>query len=158
LEGSELQSQDGIDRSVARNWTHSRERRNRGWSGRCRDRDSGAGRVPIEAMLLVLLTAMSSAALLAAAVSAARHEHAALGGWLLAITAGVLLAVCDAWAVYRAGFLLAGLTDSRSERRQEWCGKMFCLAVLLWTVAAGLFADRVASAVVRLAAQEWGIR
>jgi len=103
-------------------------------------------------MLLTLLAALSSATFFASAVLAARHEHAALVGYILAVVTGLLLATGNGWAVYRAGTLLANLTSSSSKARQDWWGRAFFLLILLWLPLAAYLGDRVSSAVIRLAA------
>lgn len=102
-------------------------------------------------MLLTLLAAVSSVTLLVSAVLAARHEHAALGGYLLAIVVGLLLAACNAWMIYKAGNLLANRTSSSSKPRQEWFGRAFFLVILLWLPLAAFIGGWVASAVMRVA-------
>jgi hypothetical protein len=103
-------------------------------------------------MLLTLLTALSSATFFGSAVLAAIHEHATLGGYVLAIVIGLLLAACNAWIVYKAGDVVADLTSSCSKPRQKWCGRVFFLVILLWIPLAAFLGDWTTSAVIRFAA------
>jgi hypothetical protein len=103
-------------------------------------------------MLLTLLTALSSLTFFASAVLAARHQHAGLGGYILAIFIGVLLAGCNAWIVDKSGTILANLTVSCSKPRQEFWGKVFFVAILLWLPLAAFLGDWVSSAIIRIAA------
>ena|SRR5205807_7439288 len=54
-------------------------------------------------MLLTLLTATTSTTFFASAVIAARHAKAGLSGYVLAIIIGLLLAICNAWTLYKVG-------------------------------------------------------
>ena len=103
-------------------------------------------------MLLTLLMAVSSATFLLSAVLAANHEHARSGGYVLAIVAGILLAGCNGWILYRAADELANLTTSSSESLQEWWGRAFFLIVLLWVPVAAFLGDWVSSTLIRLVA------
>jgi len=103
-------------------------------------------------MLLTLLAAVSSVTFLASAVLAAKNTHAAIGGYVLAIIIGLLLAACNAWVVYKAGERVANLTSSSSQSRQEWFGRAFFLAILLWLPLAAFLGNWVALAVMRFAA------
>jgi len=107
-------------------------------------------------MLLTLLAASSSVTFLASAVLAAKHEHAALGGYLLAVLVGLLLAACNAWVIYRAGDRLAGATASSSKARQEWFGRAFFLVFLLWLPLAAFLGNWVTLAVMRFATLKSG--
>jgi hypothetical protein len=93
-------------------------------------------------MLLTLLAAVSSVTFLASAVLAAKNTHAAIGGYVLAIIIGLLLAACNAWVVYKAGEHVANLTSSSS----------FFLAILLWLPLAAFLGNWVALVVMRFAA------
>jgi len=100
-------------------------------------------------MLLTLMAAASSVTFFASAVLAAKHEHAALGGYLMATLVGLVLAACNFWLFYKAADVLARVTASSSEPRQEWAGKAFFLVFLLWVPLAAFVGDWVASAVLR---------
>lgn len=102
-------------------------------------------------MLLTLLAVLSSTTMLVGAVLAARLEHTQLGGYLLAIIIGLPLAAFNLWTVHKSGFLLARLTRSSSESLQNWFGKAFCLAFLLWAACAGFVGFWAASAAMRFA-------
>ncbi len=102
-------------------------------------------------MLLTLLAVLSSTTVLVGAVLAARLGHAQLGGYLLAIAIGLPLAAFNLWMVHKAGFVLACFTRSISDLSQNWFGKAFCSACLLWTVCAGFVGFWAASAVIRFA-------
>ena len=102
-------------------------------------------------MLLTLLTATSSVTFLASAVLAARREHATPAGYVLAIIAGILLATCNAWVIYKACDILADLTTSSSKARQEWYGRAFFVVIFLWLPLAAYLGDWVTSAVMRFA-------
>ena len=102
-------------------------------------------------MLLTLLAALSSATFFASAVLAAKHEHATLGGYLLSIVVGLVLAACNAWAIYKAGAVLARVTASSPKARQEWSGRAFFLLILLWSPLAAFLGNWVTSAVMRFA-------
>jgi hypothetical protein len=101
-------------------------------------------------MLLTLLAATSSVTFLISAVLAARHANAPLGDYVVAIVIGLLLAACNAWMVYKAGGILADLTKSWSQSRQEWAGRAFFLVMLLWIPFAAFFGDWVTLAAIRL--------
>ena len=101
-------------------------------------------------MLLTLLTFTSSATFLTSAVLAARHANVAVGNYIVAVIIGLLLAACNAWMVYKAGDILAGLTKSWSKSRQEWSGRAFFLMMLLWMPFAAFIGDWVTSAAIRL--------
>jgi hypothetical protein len=100
-------------------------------------------------MLLTLLTATSSATFFASAVLTARHQHAALGGYVLAIIIGSLLAACNAYVLYKAGDVVASLTRSSSKSMQEWCGRAFFLVTLLWIPTAAFLGNWTTSAAMR---------
>jgi hypothetical protein len=102
-------------------------------------------------MLLTLLTAASSVTFFASAVLAAKHEHATLGGYLMATLVGLALAGCNAWGIYKVGDVLAHQTGSSSKARQEWSGKAFFLVILLWLPFAAFVGNWAASAVMRFA-------
>src|ERR1700691_5402267 len=100
-------------------------------------------------MLLTLLTALTSATFFASAVLAAKHQHAAVGGYLLAIVVGLVLAACNGWVIYKAGAALAHVTASSSKTGQEWSGRAFFLLILLWLPLAAFLGNWMTSAVVR---------
>src|SRR5262245_479387 len=100
-------------------------------------------------MLLTLMTATSPVTFLASAIFAARHEHASLEGYVTAILIGLLLAVCNAWAIYGVCGKFANLTSPHSISRKEWYGRAFVLIMVLWLPVAAFFGDWVTSAVVR---------
>lgn len=102
-------------------------------------------------MLLTLLAAVSSVTFFASAVLAAKHEHAALGGYLMATLVGLVLAPCNAWVIYKAGDALAHLTASSSKARQEWSGRAFFLVILLWLPFVAFVGNWAASAAMRFA-------
>lgn len=105
-------------------------------------------------MLLILLALMSSTTFLVGAVSSASSQHVGLVGYLLATVIGLALATFNFWMVRRAGFLLAGLPHSGSERLEDRLGQAFCLIVLLWTGCAGFVGFWAASAALRLTAMK----
>ena len=100
-------------------------------------------------MLLTLMTASSSVTFFVSAVLVAKHVNASLGGYLMAILVGLLLAVCNAWTVHKVGEILAKLTSSWSKSRQDWCGRAFFIAMLLWLPFAAFLGDWVTSAAMR---------
>jgi hypothetical protein len=100
-------------------------------------------------MLLTLLAVLSSTTMLVGAVLAAKLGHAQLGGYLLAIIIGLPLAAFNLWMVHKVGFLLANVTRSRSEPEQNWFGKAFSLAFLLWAACAGFVGFWAASVMMR---------
>jgi hypothetical protein len=102
-------------------------------------------------MLLILLAASSSVTFFVSAVLAARHANATRGDYVLAIITGLVLALCNAWVVYKAGETLANVTSSCSKSRQEWCGRGFFLAMVLWMPLAAFFGNWVTAAAMRLA-------
>jgi hypothetical protein len=98
-----------------------------------------------------VLMGVSSTTFFASAVLAARHEHPAFGGYILAIVVGVLLAGCNGWIMYKAAEVLANLTTASSASRQGWWGRAFSLVVLLWLPLAAYLGDWVSSTMIRLA-------
>jgi di/tricarboxylate transporter len=82
-------------------------------------------------MLWTLLTAMTSVAFFATAVATAKHAKAGLGGYAVAIIIGSLLAIGNAWGMYKVADIIAGLPISYSETREEWLGRAIFLLVLL---------------------------
>jgi hypothetical protein len=102
-------------------------------------------------MLLTLLMVLTSVTFFASAVITAKHERATLAGYLLAIVIGLLLAACNAWVVYKAGDLMAMLTSSSSKVRQDWVGRLFFLAIMVWLPLAAFLGNFVASTLMRFA-------
>ena len=102
-------------------------------------------------MLLTLMIATSSMTIFASAVLPARHEHAALGGYVVAILIGVLLAGCNAGIVNEAANALA-FSSSYSTSRQQWWGRAFFLVIPLWLPLAAYLGDRASSGLTRLVA------
>jgi hypothetical protein len=102
-------------------------------------------------MLLTLLTAASSVTFFVSAVLAVRHANASLGDYVVAIIIGLLLAACNAWVLYKSGDILANLTSSCSNSRQEWCGRGFFLAMMLWIPFAAFLGNWVTLSVIRVA-------
>ncbi len=101
-------------------------------------------------MLVTIMTASSSLTFFVSAVLAARHAHAGLGDYVLAIIIGLVLAACNARMLYRAGDILADVTISWSLSRQELCGRGFFLVMLLWLPFAAFLGDWVTSLAMRL--------
>jgi hypothetical protein len=104
-----------------------------------------------ENMLLLVMIAMSSMTLFAGAVVAANAQRASSSGYMVAVLVGVLLAGLNAWIVYRTATVLARFTSSCSPSRQEWAGRTFFLAIVLWLPLAAYLGDVVSSVFVRLA-------
>jgi len=100
--------------------------------------------------LLELLSAMTSAAIFGGAVAPAIHAKAGIGGYALAIIIGSSLALCNAWMFYKLGGVLADLTSSYSETRQEWYGLVFCLFGLLWLLVGAVLTSLVTSVLMHL--------
>lgn len=102
-------------------------------------------------VLLTLLEASSSVTFLAGAVLAARHKHAGLHEYVLAIVVGLVLAGCNARAVHMAAEVVANRTTSIPESRQAWLGPVFCLLVLLWLPVAAFLGNWIATVMLRFA-------
>ena len=102
-------------------------------------------------MLWTLLTLTSSATLVASAVISAKHAQAGLGSYSLAIIIGLLLAVCNAWTMYKVGGTLADRSKRYSESVKEWRFRALYLAATLWIPLAAFLGDWVTSAAIRLA-------
>ena len=103
-------------------------------------------------MLWTLLTAISSMDFLAGAVAAAEHAKAGFGGYLLATSAGLVLAVCNAWTVYKVAEIVFGRLEHYSASRQEWCARTVYFSAFLWGFAALVIGEYVGSVLVRLVA------
>jgi hypothetical protein len=103
-------------------------------------------------MLLTLLMAISSATFLMSALLTVRNDDPTLGRYGLALFVGALLAASNAWAVYRAGLLLADRSASWPQTRQELVGKAFFLVILLWLPVAALIGKLITMAVTQLVA------
>jgi len=88
-------------------------------------------------MLFTLLTLTSSVSVFVGAITAASEAKAKLGGYVLAITIGSLLAVCNAWTMHKVVELLVGHPSRYSESR--WSLHVFffvvvCVWAPLWTI------------------------
>jgi hypothetical protein len=86
------------------------------------------------------------------AVESAKHAKAGFSGYALAIAIGLLLGVFNFWAItYKVNEAVDGLLERYSERVQQRCAGALFLAAALWILFAGVFAEWVTSAAIRLA-------
>lgn len=67
-------------------------------------------------MLWALLALTSSATLFVSAIIAAHDAKAGVGGYALAVVIGALAGTCNAWAVYKGGWLVADYSQRYSWR------------------------------------------
>jgi len=86
-------------------------------------------------MLLILLALLSSIALLVGAVSAVQ-EHV-VGHTFVTVTLALVLAAVNFFSIQRAGLGVAAVARGKTEAVQARYGKVFSLAVLIWTICAG---------------------
>jgi hypothetical protein len=101
--------------------------------------------------MIELLVGLSSVTFFAGVVLTAIKAHVALGDFILVVVVGILLAGCNAWAIYKICMVLANFTASWSESRQKWCGGVFILIFMTWTLLSAYIGSRMALAVLRLA-------
>lgn len=99
--------------------------------------------------LLELLTAMTSVAFFASSIATARYANPGIGGYTLATIIGLSLAISNAWMFYKLGGILANLTSTYSETKQEWCGRAFYLFALLWLVVGTILTSLATSAAIQ---------
>ncbi len=102
--------------------------------------------------LLELTATMTSVAFFASAVATAKHTNAGLGGYIVAIIIGSLLAIANAWGLYKIVRILADLPISLTRKQEEWFGVAFWLLVLLWGLVGAILAGWVTSAILQLVA------
>jgi hypothetical protein len=87
-------------------------------------------------MLLVLLAIISSTALLVGAISAVQEQHVK-GHGFIAVASVLILAAVNFFIVQRAGLSMAAFAREKPEAVQARYGKVFSLAILMWSVCAG---------------------
>ena len=102
-------------------------------------------------MLWTMLILMSSIDFFLGTVGMARHVKAGLGGYAVTIVAGLILAVCNAWAVYQAGEIAIARVERYSESRREWGVRALFTALFLWCFVAVALGAYVGHMFVRLA-------
>ena len=90
-------------------------------------------------MLWTILTLISSFMFCGVPLVAARREGAAPAEFALAVTVALLLAVGNAWILYKGADTLAHRPAQYSEAAQEWFfGGLYAVATL-WIPIAGFF-------------------
>ncbi len=101
-------------------------------------------------MLWTILTLISSVMFCVVPFMSARRESAEAAEFALAVTVGLLLAVGNAWSLYKAAHSLAHRPTQYSEAAQEWFfGGLYSVATL-WIPIAGFLAHRLTSTIIRL--------
>jgi hypothetical protein len=101
-------------------------------------------------MLWTSLTAITSVIFFTNAVVGAKYAKAGFGGYALAIIIESALAIGNAWGMDKLLVILADLTCSYSETRQERLGRSTCLLVLLGGIFVALLTFWAPSAIMRL--------
>lgn len=104
-------------------------------------------------MLWTVLTAISSLAFFWAAVKTAHDSQVGLAFYVPVGSAGMLLALANAWGLSRLACFVTRQLENRTERQQEnWLRGLY-VATAAWALFAAPFLSSIASsAVIRLLA------
>jgi hypothetical protein len=79
----------------------------------------------------------------------AKHARAGFGAYALAVTIGLLLGACNAWALYAVADTVADRSKRSSESLQEWCFRALYLAATVWIPFAVFLGNWVTRAAMR---------
>ena len=101
-------------------------------------------------MLWTLLTLMSSVSYIFSAIMTAKNAQAGVGGYALAIIIGLLLGVCNAWALQRVGAAAHDRSKRHSEKLREWWLGALYVASVAWVLVAAFLGAWLTSVAMRL--------
>jgi hypothetical protein len=101
-------------------------------------------------MLWTLLSASSFFSFIASAVLVAHGAGGGFNKYALALSIGLLLGVCNVWALEMVGRTVFERSKHHSESAREWCFRALYLGAALWILFAAFLGDLVMSAALRL--------
>ena len=101
-------------------------------------------------MLWTLLTLTSTVTFIGTAVETAKRANSGFAGFALAMTVGILLAVCNAWVTYQIGEGAQRRLSSGSVRGSKWGLRVLYTAAALWIPCATFLGDWAATLAIRV--------
>jgi hypothetical protein len=105
-------------------------------------------------MLWTLLTAIGSASFVLSAVMTAKDAKTGIGGYVLAITAGVLLGAMNVWGWHRIGEYVDNCTKQFSPHTREWSFRGLLIALVLWALVAAFLGENTTKSLLIVISQK----